>query len=120
MVRMVEMMQERQTGFVPIIAPHTQEPANRMLVPQLSTLIGAEKEELPMFFVLNPLTDQVVPFPSPIDDINTVSPELVLLWGRRTILYLEIEKIQNDISKLKDRKKRREDGDYTEEWGEAD
>jgi len=62
-----------------------------MLVPQLSTLIDAKKEELPNFFVLHPLTEQVVPYPNPIDDIKSVSPELILLWARQTILELEME-----------------------------
>ena len=57
MVRMIEMMQENDTSFVPILVPFEQNAENKMLVPQLSTLIEAKKEELPNFFVLHPLTD---------------------------------------------------------------
>ena len=32
-VRMVEMMQENDTSFVPLIVPFLQEPADRMMVP---------------------------------------------------------------------------------------
>ena len=47
MVSIIELIQERQTGFVPFIVPHKQEPADRLLVQQLSDLIEADKEELP-------------------------------------------------------------------------
>lgn len=57
MVRMVEMIQEHDTSFVPLIVPFLQEPEEKMIVPQLSKVIAAEKSETPNFFVLNPLTD---------------------------------------------------------------
>jgi len=98
MVRLVELIQEKRFSFfVPILSPFTQEPADRMLVPQLSSLIEAKKEELPNFFVLHPLTEQVVPYPRPLDDVKTFSPELILLWARRTILYLEVEQFELEI-----------------------
>lgn len=57
MVRMIEIIQEHSTGFVPIVTPFKQEPENRMIVPQLSAILDIKKEELPNYFVLHPLTE---------------------------------------------------------------
>jgi len=42
----------------------------------------------------------VVPYPDSLDDVSKFSPELILLWARRTILYLEIEKMEMEILEL--------------------
>ena len=33
MVRLIEIMQESDTSFIPIVTPFTQEPADKMIVP---------------------------------------------------------------------------------------
>jgi len=62
-----------------------------MMVPQLSEVIGSDGTGLPNFFVLHPLTGNVVAYPFELEDPNLLSPESVLLWARRTTLYLEVE-----------------------------
>ena len=57
MVRMIEMMQENDTSFIPIVTPLIQEPADKMFVPQLSEMMEVKKEDLPNYFVLHPLTE---------------------------------------------------------------
>lgn len=42
----------------------------------------------------------MVPYPDSLDDVTKFSPELILLWARRTILYLEIEKMELEILEL--------------------
>lgn len=106
------MMQERETGFVPITSVFDEKYIQS--VPQLSKMIEADKGELPNFYVLNPMTDSVVPYPGELDDVTKVSPELILLWARRTVLYLELEfmqKEQKELQKLKDK----EDSNMTDE-----
>jgi len=46
------------------------------------------------------MTEQVVPFPDPIDDIQKLSPDYILLWARRTVLYIEIEYFEEEITKI--------------------
>ena len=58
--------------------------------------------------MLHPLTDAVVPYPHPLVDVNNFSPELILLWARRTVLYLEIELFEGEIA---DFERRKENGD---------
>ena len=108
MSRVVELIQESQTGFVPIFSPFTDQNP-RMLVPQLSKMMDVQAEELPQYFVLHPITDQVVPYPHPLDDPAKFTPELVLLWGRRTVLYLDIEHFEQELSTLE--KKKTDDAD---------
>ena len=73
-----------------------------MLVPQLSGLLNVKKEELPNFFVLHPYSQQVVAYPDLQDDFKKHSPEQILLWGRRTILYMDVEIWENDIKHLEE------------------
>ena len=56
MFRMIKMMQEQHTGFIPLIAPFLQTTPGGMQVPQLSAVVVAKKEDLPNFYVIHPLT----------------------------------------------------------------
>lgn len=40
-----------------------------MIVSQLSEMMEVSKDDLPNFFVLHPLTEQVVPYPEVLDDV---------------------------------------------------
>ena len=52
---MNRIMTEQPTGLIPVIAPFLQKPSQGvMLVPQLSEIIGAKKEDLPNYFVIHP------------------------------------------------------------------
>ena len=117
MIRMMEIIQEQQTGFIPIITAHTQEPADEQLLPQLSTIMDIKEDELPNYFVLHSMTDQLVPYPHPPhsdDDLEKLTPELVILWARRTVILLEIEEFEKEIAELE--KKKVDDADnFTEE-----
>ena len=42
MIQVMAILQEVDTGFVPILTPHKQEPADQMLVPQLSDILGVD------------------------------------------------------------------------------
>ena len=100
MFRMIKMMQEQHTGFIPLIAPFLQTTPGGMQVPQLSAVVVAKKEDLPNFYVIHPLTQQIIPFPEPIDDIAKFSPDLVLLWARKQVLELEVEHFEKEIVKI--------------------
>ena len=39
----------------------------------------------------------MVPYPGHLSEVHKFSPELILLWARRTILYLEIEHFEGQI-----------------------
>jgi len=38
-------------------------------VPGLAEMLQVKKEKLPGFFMLHPMTDQLVQYPDPLDDI---------------------------------------------------
>ena len=44
-----------------------------------------------------------MPYPEAIDDVTKFSPELILLWARRTVLYLEVELWEKDIKHWEDK-----------------
>ena len=94
----IELMQENDTSFVGLVVPFEQ-PEEHILLPQLSTILDLTKEETPNFFVIHPYSDQVVTYPDPLDDPEAVTSEVLLLWARRTVLYLEIELLEKEIAK---------------------
>ena len=72
-------------------------------------MLGITKDELPNFFIIHPLSDQVVPYPETLDKPEDFSPEMILLWARRTVLYLEIEMFEKEIDHYEERKAKGED-----------
>ena len=64
-------------------------------------MLDAKKEDLPNFFVLNPMTMQVVPYPDSLASVDDASPDLIMLWARREVLKLEIEHFEKDVEALK-------------------
>ena len=57
MVAIVEMIQNGPSSFIPLIAPFEQTSANGpILVPQLSDVLSAKKEDLPLFYLIHPMS----------------------------------------------------------------
>lgn len=88
MISLAEATQERDMSFVPIVGLYDQQ---YRYVPSIVEMMQISKDQLPMLYVMHPLTDQVVPYPEPLDDVANISPELVLLWARRTVLALDLQ-----------------------------
>lgn len=53
-----------------------------------------------MFYTIHSRTGQSVAYPYTLEDPLDVSPELILLWSRRTVLYLEIESFDSIIKQI--------------------
>ena len=85
----VEMTREYETGMIPVMS--TFEAKNIGGILQLSDLLQLKKEDLPQFYVIHSRTGKSVGYPYPLKDPLDASPEMILLWGRRTVLYLEVE-----------------------------
>ena len=98
MARITEMTQEQDTGFVPIVSLYEN---TNPYVPGLAEMMQVDKESLPNFFVLHPMTDQLVKYPEPLDDIRNFSPEMMLTWARAVALSFELEKFAYDIKEAK-------------------
>jgi len=52
-----------------------------MLIPSIAYLLDAKKEDVPHFYVLHSFTEQAIPYPTKLDDINNFSPELIIAWA---------------------------------------
>ena len=98
MARITEMTQEQDTGFVPIVSLYEN---TNPYVPGLAQMMQVDKESLPNFFVLHPMTDQLVKYPEPLEDIKKFSPEMMLTWARAVALSFELEKFAYDIKEAK-------------------
>jgi|LakMenEpi03Aug12_release.lakeMendotaPanAssembly.Ray.scaffolds.fasta_scaffold1185586_1 hypothetical protein len=60
-------------------------------------MIGAKVEELPWLYFIHAQTSSVVPYPYSMDDPTNHSPELWILWARRTMIKLEIPVIEKRL-----------------------
>ena len=100
MSRITEMTQEEDTTFVPIVyVLDRQSP----YITNLAEMMQINKADLPNFYVLHPVTDQLVKYPEPLDDIKNFSPEYMMTWARTVVLAFEMEKYANDIKEAKTR-----------------
>lgn len=48
------------------------------------------KENLPWIYFVHGQSNQIHPYPHPLDNPYTVSAELLILWARRTAILTEI------------------------------
>lgn len=103
LIRAYEMLRPNGIYMVPIIAPLNDEtlPAG---IPQLSQVLGIEEAPTtyPKLYVINAREGTAVEYPGPLDDISMISPELLMLWSRRTILYQDIKYIKTKVNELND------------------
>ena len=76
-------------------------------------MLGVEKDKLPNFYVLHSYGSLSMPYPEALDKPENFSPEMILLWARRTVLYLEIELFEHDI---KDYEEKSSKGEEIPEW----
>ena len=93
-----EMTKEFETGMVPVMS--TWEAKNTRGIMQLSEILDIKKEDLPMFYVLHAKSGQSVAYPYPLDNPLDTTPELILLWARRTTLYLDIDSFDGILKKI--------------------
>ena len=103
LIRAYETLRPNGIYMVPIIAPLNDEtlPAG---IPQLSQVLNIEEApaKYPKLFVINAREGTAVEYPGPLDDPEMVSPELLMLWSRRTILYQDIKYIKTKVNELND------------------
>jgi len=91
MAKITEWTQENESLFVPIIQEWDIETEEEMLVPSLAYLLDAKQEDVPHIYVLHSLTEQAIPYPTKLDDVNNFSPELVMAWAEKVVLQVEID-----------------------------
>ena len=99
--QIVEATKEFETGLVPIMS--TFEAKNIGGIMQLSELMKVKKDDLPQFYVKSGRTGKSVPYPFPLDDPLDAKPEMILLWGRKTTLEIEIEAFDGIVKQIEDK-----------------
>ena len=52
-------------------------------------------QKLPSIFLVHGLTDQTIEYPDRLDDVNQVSPELIVAWATVQKFKLELKFIEN-------------------------
>lgn len=59
--------------------------------------MNVKKEDLPWIYLAHGQTNQIVPYPHPLDNPDSLSPELLILWARRTSILLELPVIESRL-----------------------
>ena len=113
MVGTLEYMLDESTNFVPLIVPFEQ-PEEHILMPQLSSILDVQKDDLPNFFIVHPLSDRVVPMPDTLTNPEDFSSEVIMLWAIRQAHNLDIELFEYNISLYDEKVEKGEE--VIEEW----
>ena len=113
MVGTLDYMLDESTNFVPLIVPFEQ-PEEHILMPQLSSILDVQKEDLPNFFIVHPLSDRVVPMPDTLKNPEDFSSEVIMLWAIRQAHNLDIELFEYNIALYDEKVEKGEE--VVEEW----
>jgi hypothetical protein len=60
----------------------------------------------------NPLNQKSLPFPGELDDVEKVTPDLIIFWARIEVLSIEIGRMESEIEELE---KKKEAGELEDE-----
>ena len=103
MVSVKDWIQENPSLFLPIVQAWDQDDRPDLNVPKLRNVIGVkEKSELPNLFLYHPTSQRAMPYPEPLDDMDKVSPELVMLWAKAEVLKIEVELLEKRLKEYDD------------------
>ena len=83
-------------------------------MPQLSSILDVQKEDLPNFFIVHPLSDRVVPMPDALTNKEDFSSEVIMLWAIRQAHNLDIELFEYNIALYDEKVEKGEE--VIEEW----
>ena len=70
---------------------------------QLSELMKVKIEDLPQFYVKSGRTGKSVPYPYQLDDPLDAKPEMIMLWGRKATLEIELEAFDGIINQIEEK-----------------
>ena len=97
MAKTIELIQDNDLPLVPVFAQWDMEDYN-LKVPPISYLLGADKEKLPGLYFFHAATQRGVRYPLPLDDVEKVSPSLVLDWTYMAELQLTLQSYQQQLA----------------------
>ena len=74
-----------------------------MRVPPLKKYLKVEsRDELPQLFLYHPTSNTAMKYPEPLEDIEKVSPELVMTWAKSEVLKIEVEMLEKRLKEMDD------------------
>ena len=88
MAKVTEWTQENEASFIPIFGHWDED--DQTAVPSISTIMGADKDDLPHIYVLHSGSDAAIKYPGKLDDINNFTPELIIAWAEKELIQFEI------------------------------
>ena len=75
-------------------------PGHNPDMPNLADLVEANLEDLPNFFIINPVRSKVVTHPTALDYAKNFDKDLILLWAYHSLSLIELEGVQLDVMKF--------------------
>ena len=100
MTGVAAFVRERQTQILPIVSGMKQDQPEAGVM-DLEYLLDIQPEEVPWIYLVHGASQQIVPYPHPLNDPFDVSPELMVLWARRTAILIEVPELEHVIEEKK-------------------
>ena len=97
MVEVNTWIQQNPSLFVPIVWSWTSDDQKALQVTPLRDILKVKQEELPGLFAYNTNTNSVFRYPDSLDDAANISPELVMMWGKKVVVQGEIDALQKRL-----------------------
>ena len=103
MIGIKEWISENPSLFLPIVQSWSNDEGPQMRVPPLRKYLKVnDKDELPQLFLYHPTSNTAMKYPEPLEDVEKVSPELVMTWAKSEVLKIEIEMLERRIRDFDD------------------
>ena len=101
--RVIDWIQEHDKEYIPIIAHDDREDdLEAAYVWQLSEVIDLQHATLPQIYYIDPMTHKSYPYPETLDNIELVSPELLIAWADLISNETDLERTKRELEEVED------------------
>ena len=103
MISIKDWISENPSLFLPIVTTWSQDEREDLNVPMLRDVLKLKnKEKLPILLLYHPTSKKAIVYPEPLDDMDKVSPELVMIWAKHEVMMKEIELLEQRLKEYSD------------------
>ena len=103
MIGIKEWISDNPSLFLPIVQSWSRDEGPNMRVPPLRKYLDVKsKDELPQLFLYHPTSNTAMKYPEPLEDVEKVSPELVMSWAKSEVLKMEVAMLERRLREFDD------------------
>ena len=103
MISIKDWIMENPSLFLPIVTTWSQDERDDLNVPMLREVLKIkDKSKLPQLILYHPTSKSAILYPEPLEDMDKVSPELVMTWAKHQVMIKEIELLEQRLKEYSD------------------